>query len=167
MQHFPTIRGAVARIAAVPKQCVKKTSLHPSFRLIASNFMPRKRSRRRWYLRWSRHYPTPVYTSRVIQTRSISKLAVLLQKQLENRTKPIGYWPRSLTDAEKQYDTTERECLAIILAVSLTAILRMSLVHHLYGLWGIKMKSQLTRRHGRLARWHLRFQNSTLKSCAT
>lgn len=42
---------------------------------------------------------------------------LLLQHQEDGRSKPIGYWSRSQTDAERQYDTTQPECLPIVLDV--------------------------------------------------
>lgn len=44
---------------------------------------------------------------------------VLHQAQTDESTKPIGYWSRSLTDAERKYDTTQWEYLAIVWAVLL------------------------------------------------
>ena len=40
--------------------------------------------------------------------------AVLLQAQANGTNKPIGFFSRSFTAAEKNYDTTERECLAVL-----------------------------------------------------
>lgn len=42
---------------------------------------------------------------------------VLLQEQPDGVKRPIGYWPRTLTTAERAYGTTHRECLAVIWAV--------------------------------------------------
>lgn len=39
---------------------------------------------------------------------------VLLQKQLDDTTIPIGYCSRSVTDTVKQYDTSQRKNLAIV-----------------------------------------------------
>lgn len=45
---------------------------------------------------------------------------ILCQKQLDRNNKPIiGHWSRSLMDAERAYDTTHRECLAVVRAVLL------------------------------------------------
>jgi RNase H-like domain found in reverse transcriptase len=38
----------------------------------------------------------------------------LLQEQPDGTQKPIGYWSRGLTSAEKNYSTTEKECLSIV-----------------------------------------------------
>ncbi|NJR72361.1 MAG: hypothetical protein HC782_04925 [Gammaproteobacteria bacterium] len=42
---------------------------------------------------------------------------VLLQKQPDDTVRPIGYWSLALNDAERRYDTTQRECLAIVWSV--------------------------------------------------
>lgn len=39
---------------------------------------------------------------------------VLLQKQEDETTRPIGYWSHSLNDAEKRYDTRPRERPAVV-----------------------------------------------------
>ena len=39
--------------------------------------------------------------------------AVLIQDQMKRSTKLIGYFSLTLNRAEKNYDTTERECLAV------------------------------------------------------
>ena len=38
----------------------------------------------------------------------------LLQEQPSGDKHPVGYWSRSWTSAERNYSTTERECLAIV-----------------------------------------------------
>lgn len=43
----------------------------------------------------------------------------LLGKELDGTAKQIRYWSRSLTVAEKQFDTTQRECLKIGQAILL------------------------------------------------
>lgn len=39
---------------------------------------------------------------------------MLLQEQEDKVQKPIGYWSRSVYDAERWYDKTHRECLAMV-----------------------------------------------------
>ncbi len=84
--------------------------------------------------------------------------AVLSQK-FEDGEKPICFISRSLSRAERNYSTTERECLAVIWAVE-------KLRHYLEGarftvitdhyslLWLHRLKDP----QGRLARWALRLQ---------
>jgi RNase H-like domain found in reverse transcriptase len=38
----------------------------------------------------------------------------LLQSQPDGSQRPVGYWSRRLTSREKNYSTTEKECLAIV-----------------------------------------------------
>jgi RNase H-like domain found in reverse transcriptase len=38
----------------------------------------------------------------------------LLQSQPDGSQRPVGYWSRRFTSAEKNYSTTEKECLAIV-----------------------------------------------------
>jgi hypothetical protein len=40
---------------------------------------------------------------------------VLLQRQPDRDFQPVGHWSRKLNDAEKKYNATEREALAIVL----------------------------------------------------
>jgi RNase H-like domain found in reverse transcriptase len=42
----------------------------------------------------------------------------LLQEQPDGQTLPLGYWSRTLNPAERNYSTTEKECLAIVSAVT-------------------------------------------------
>ena len=45
----------------------------------------------------------------------------LLQQQKEaapNEWAPIGYWSKTLTDCERNYSTTERDCFSVVWAVT-------------------------------------------------
>ena len=82
--------------------------------------------------------------------------AILKQTDAENRERVIAYASRSLTPAEKNYTTSERECLALIFA---TKIFRPYLfgtefvcyTDHAALLWLDNVKNP----NGRLARWSL------------
>jgi glutamate/tyrosine decarboxylase-like PLP-dependent enzyme len=43
---------------------------------------------------------------------------VLCQIIDDGKERVVGYYSRLLRDAEKKYDTTQKECLAVVLAVS-------------------------------------------------
>lgn len=42
---------------------------------------------------------------------------VLLQKQSDNNVRTIGHWFRALNDADRRYDTTKKECRAVVWSV--------------------------------------------------
>lgn len=45
---------------------------------------------------------------------------VLLKEQVDGKTtQPIGYWSPTLTEQEKDLDTTPRKCLAVLWATTL------------------------------------------------
>jgi RNase H-like domain found in reverse transcriptase len=81
----------------------------------------------------------------------------LLQEQPDGTKKPIGYWSRGLTSAEKNYSTTEKECLAIVWAIlHLRPYLEGQKIfirtdHHSL-LWVLNLSDA----QDRLARWRLR-----------
>ena len=82
---------------------------------------------------------------------------VLMQEQDDGSHRPIGYWSRSLTKAEKNYSTTEKECLAIVWAVlTLRPYLEgnrftLRTDHH-----SLRWIMNLADASGRLQRWRLR-----------
>jgi hypothetical protein len=79
----------------------------------------------------------------------------VFQEQLDG-THPIGYWSRSLNPAERNYSTTEKECLVIVWAIlqilpyleGQKILLRTD--HH-----SLRWVLNLADAHGRLARWRL------------
>ena len=81
----------------------------------------------------------------------------LLQEQPEGGTRPVRYWSRALTDAERNFTTTEKECLAVAWSI-------LTLRPYLYGS-AFKLRTDhealrwvlnLADSSGRLARWRLR-----------
>lgn len=90
----------------------------------------------------------------------------LLQQQPDGHFLPVGYFSRVLTPAEKNYSTTERECLAVVWACFL---LRPYLegeeflirTDHGSLRWLLSMDSS----QGLLARWRLRLTEFKYKVC--
>ena len=81
---------------------------------------------------------------------------VLLQEQ-EGQLHPIGYWSRSLTKAERAYDTTQRECLAVVWAIfTLRPYLEMKQFTLRTDHDSLRWILNLSDATGRLARWRLR-----------
>ena len=83
----------------------------------------------------------------------------LFQAQSDGKLHPLGYWSRGLTSAERNYSTTEKECLAIVWAILTLRpylegrrfIIRTD--HH-----SLRWVLNLADAQGRLARWRLRLQ---------
>ena len=80
----------------------------------------------------------------------------LLQEQEDNTWHPIGYFSRSLTDAERNYSASERECLAVVWGV---LMLRPYLLGTQFTVrtdyHALRWLLNLTDVSGRLARWRL------------
>jgi RNase H-like domain found in reverse transcriptase len=81
----------------------------------------------------------------------------LFQEQPEGSRKPIGYWCRSVTTAERNYSTTEKECLATVWAI---VQLRPNLEGEHFIIrtdqHSLRWVLDLADAQGRLARWRLR-----------
>jgi hypothetical protein len=88
----------------------------------------------------------------------------LLQLQPDGKPLPLGYWSRTLNSAEKNYSTTEKECLAIVWAVThlrpyLEGIdFTVRTDHH-----ALRWVMNLSDAQGCLARWRLRLSEFTFK----
>jgi transposase InsO family protein len=88
----------------------------------------------------------------------------LLQEQPDGKTLPLGYWSRTLNPAERNYSTTEKECLAIVWAVThLRPYLEgtpftVRTDHH-----ALRWVMNLSDAQGRLARWRLRLAEFDFK----
>jgi len=83
--------------------------------------------------------------------------AVLLQEQPDQSTRPVGDWSRSLNAAERNYSTTERECLAVVWA---SLLLRPYIEGTRFTVRtdhaALKCMLHMDGAYGRLAWWQLR-----------
>ena len=81
----------------------------------------------------------------------------LLQEQDDGLPHPVGYWSRSLTQAERNYSTTERECLSVVWAVtSLRPYIENTKFTVRTDHDCLRWLMNLTESTGRLTRWRLR-----------
>jgi len=70
---------------------------------------------------------------------------------------PIGYWSKTLTTAESKYTATERECYAVVWAITLLRpYVEGSKFHVRTDHEALRWLSTLTDSSGRLFRWRLR-----------
>ena len=83
--------------------------------------------------------------------------AVLRQEQADGTTQPVGYWSRSLSPAEKNCSTTEREYLAVVWSSRLS---RPYIGNTRFTVRtddaALKWTLHMSGAHGRLSRWRLR-----------
>jgi len=92
----------------------------------------------------------------------------LLQEEPGELLHPVGYWSRGFTAAEKNYSTTERECLGIVWAV-------LKFRHLVDGQWflirtdhqALSWIYSTTDSSGRLIRWRLRLSKYTFDMIST
>jgi RNase H-like domain found in reverse transcriptase len=88
----------------------------------------------------------------------------LLQDQPDGKPLPLGYCSRTLNSAEQNYSTAEKECLAIVWAVThlrpyLEGTEFTVRTHHRALRWVMNLSDA----QGRLARWRLRLAEFTFK----
>lgn len=84
--------------------------------------------------------------------------AVLCQKHPEGE-KVVCYLSRSLTKSERQYCTTERECLAVVWAIEkLRPYIEGAHFTVITDHWSLKWLASLKEPNGRLARWSVKLQ---------
>jgi RNase H-like domain found in reverse transcriptase len=88
----------------------------------------------------------------------------LLQEQPNGQTIPLGYWSRTMNTADRNYFTTEKECLAIVWAVTHLRpytegnSFTVQMDHH-----ALRWVMNLSDAQGRLARWRLRLAEFDFK----
>jgi RNase H-like domain found in reverse transcriptase len=81
----------------------------------------------------------------------------LRQIQPDGSTLPLGYWSHSLTPAEKNYSTTEKECLVIVWAVThLRPYMERQKFTVVTDHQALRWVMNLSDSQGLLARWRLR-----------
>ena len=82
---------------------------------------------------------------------------VLLQEQDDNEFRPVGYWSYSLNPAERNYSATERECYAVVWAItSLRPYIEGTKFNVRTDHDALRWLMSLTDSSGRLTRWRLR-----------
>ena len=90
---------------------------------------------------------------------------VLMQTHEDGEKHPVGYWSRTLQPAERNYSTTEKECLALVWSCQ---ILRPYLEGRHFTAYTdhqcLRWLLDATDVSGRLARWRLRLSEFTFCS---
>ncbi|CDF33720.1 unnamed protein product [Chondrus crispus] len=106
-----------AKIAAPLNR--KTGKINPS----SSRFFPMRNTRRSWSSssascpHRSSLYPVTEKCPLDTDACAYQVGCTLLQEQPSGERVPIGYWSRALTDAEKNYTTTEKECLVVVWSI--------------------------------------------------
>ena len=89
---------------------------------------------------------------------------VLMQTHEDGEKHPVGYWSRTLQPAERNYSTTEKECLALVWSCQ---ILRPYLEGRHFTAYTdhqcLRWLLDATDVSGRLARWRLRLSEFTFR----
>lgn len=103
-------------------------------------------------------FPIPGLPYSIDTDASVYKVGCALFQQHHNgERKPIGYWSRSLNQAENNYSTTERECLALVWGIQ---TLRPYLEYKWFTVYtdhaAFRWLLTIADPSGRLTRWRLR-----------
>ena len=83
--------------------------------------------------------------------------ATLFQTHQDGERKPIGYWSRTLKPAEKNYSTPEKECLAVVWALTTLRPYLQGVQFTVYSdQASLRWLMTIAEPSGRLMRWRLR-----------
>ena len=83
--------------------------------------------------------------------------ATLFQTHPNGKRKPIGYWSRTLKAAEKNYSTPEKECLAVVWALTTLRPYLQGVRFTVYSdQASLRWLMTIAEPSGRLIRWHLK-----------
>ena len=86
----------------------------------------------------------------------------LFQTDEEGNRRPIGFWSRTLNDAERNYSTSEKECLATVYGVTTCRPYLYGVDFDLYtDHEGLRWLMNIAEPSGRLMRWRLRLSDFT------
>ncbi len=81
----------------------------------------------------------------------------LLQEKEDGKLRPVGYWSRTLNSAERNYSTTERECLGVVWSiVHLRPYLERTRSTVQTDHYALKWALFISNSEGRLKKWRFR-----------